>query len=165
VSRRSNRPSARVVVVDDAGRVLLFRIVDPLDTKPAVWITPGGGIEAGEEVAEAACRELREETGVDISADLLGAPVAVCRGDWEFRGVPLYSEDWFFALRTPAFEPSDAGWEDLEREIHHSWRWWTPDELDAADEVVFPARLADLVREITAGGPSQQPVELPWQVV
>jgi 8-oxo-dGTP pyrophosphatase MutT (NUDIX family) len=165
VTTRADRHSARVIVVDETGGVLLFRIVDAEDTKPPVWITPGGGIQPDEGLAEAARRELREETGVDAAPERLTGPIAVCRGEWEFRGRPLFSEDWFFALRMPRFAPSDAGWEDHERELHHSWRWWTADELDAADELVLPLRLADVVRGILRDDLGPGPLELPWSVV
>jgi 8-oxo-dGTP pyrophosphatase MutT (NUDIX family) len=165
VSERLNRPSARVVVVDDTGCVLLFRIVDPVDPKPPVWITPGGGVEPGETVVDAARRELQEETGKVVGSDELGAPVAVCRGEWEFRGVPFYSEDVFFGLRVPRFEPTEKGLTELEREVHHSWRWWSPEEIDAADEVVLPSGVADVVRQVGQGKRAAEPVELPWTAV
>ena len=41
-----DRPSARAIVIDETGSVLLFRIEDPLDSKPPIWITPGGGINS-----------------------------------------------------------------------------------------------------------------------
>ena len=102
MTERTVRDSGRVVVVDEHGCVLLFRIDDPQDTKPPVWITPGGGVEPGEEPVATAARELHEETGLLLDPGDLGEPVAVCRGAWTFRGTPLYSEDWFFAVRTPA---------------------------------------------------------------
>jgi 8-oxo-dGTP pyrophosphatase MutT (NUDIX family) len=162
---RVDRPSGRVLVVDETGSVLLFRIVDPLDTKPPVWITPGGGLEAGESLAEGAARELEEETGLRVEPAALRTPVAVCRGYWEFRGRPLYSEDWFFATRTRRFDPSPAGWTVLEHELHERWHWWTPDELDRAEEAFLPCGLADLVRRIVRGELPPDPIELPWRVV
>jgi mutator protein MutT len=67
---------AGAVVRDDAGRLLLVR----RGREPAagLWSLPGGRIEAGETAAEAAAREVREETGLDvrIGAVLITAVVA-----------------------------------------------------------------------------------------
>jgi hypothetical protein len=92
----------------------------------------------------------------------LGRPVAVSRGAWAFRGQSFYSEDWFLAWRVAAFEPDDAGWTDLEREVHRGWRWWTSADLDRTDEVVFPAGLGELVRAVQGGAVPPEPVVLPW---
>jgi 8-oxo-dGTP pyrophosphatase MutT (NUDIX family) len=165
-SHRRRRDSARVILIDRDGRVLLFRVVDPQDDKQPLWITPGGGVAPEEELAVAASRELEEETGLRVSAAELGAPVAVCRGEWTFRGTPLYGEDWFYVKRVEAFEPDDAGWDEIEREFHQGWRWWAPDEIDQADEAVLPADLAPLVRTLYAGSQEgAEPQELPWKTV
>ena len=60
------RRTARVMVFDPEGRVLLIRCeVRRLDGDEFVfWLTPGGEIEPGEEPADAAVRELREELGL-----------------------------------------------------------------------------------------------------
>lgn len=61
-------PGPRVVVsawtAFDAGRMLVVR---PHDVP--VWFLPGGLVEAGESLAEAAAREANEEVGVSIEAD------------------------------------------------------------------------------------------------
>jgi len=156
------RPSARVIVIDETGCVLLFRIEDPHDPKPPLWITPGGGINPGEAPDQAAARELAEETGVVVDPKGLGNPVATCRGQWSFRGQRLYSVDTFFALRTDRFEPSTDGWEPLEHELHAAWRWWRVEEIDATSELILPALLGDVIRVITQDTIGPSPIELPW---
>jgi ADP-ribose pyrophosphatase YjhB (NUDIX family) len=55
---------AGAIVQDDRGRLLVIQRGRP----PAKgrWTVPGGRVEAGERVADAAVREVREETGLDI---------------------------------------------------------------------------------------------------
>jgi 8-oxo-dGTP diphosphatase len=60
------------IVVDEQERVLLVRRGQP----PAQdrWSVPGGVVEAGETLAEACVREVREETGLEVE---IGAPVEI----------------------------------------------------------------------------------------
>jgi ADP-ribose pyrophosphatase YjhB (NUDIX family) len=53
-------PSVNVIVANDAGEILMIRRSDNGN-----WAVPGGAIDLGESVAQAAVRETREETGVD----------------------------------------------------------------------------------------------------
>jgi ADP-ribose pyrophosphatase YjhB (NUDIX family) len=53
-------PSVNVAVTNDAGEVLLIRRSDN-----ANWALPGGAVDIGESLIQAAVRETREETGVD----------------------------------------------------------------------------------------------------
>jgi 8-oxo-dGTP diphosphatase len=54
------------LIFDDEGRVLLGHRRD-IDW----WNLPGGGMEAGETVDEAICREVREETGLEVKVERL----------------------------------------------------------------------------------------------
>jgi ADP-ribose pyrophosphatase YjhB (NUDIX family) len=53
-------PSVNVVVVNDAGEILMIRRTDNDN-----WAVPGGAIELGESVAQAAVRETVEESGIE----------------------------------------------------------------------------------------------------
>ena len=56
--------AASAVVRDDRGRVLLVK----RGHEPAMglWSLPGGSVEQGETLSQAAIREVKEETGLDI---------------------------------------------------------------------------------------------------
>ncbi|NWN18266.1 NUDIX domain-containing protein, partial [Escherichia coli] len=60
-----DRPTSRWLIVDVQGRVLLFRFdyADGPLAGTGFWATPGGGCDPGETYADAARRELFEETG------------------------------------------------------------------------------------------------------
>ena len=50
-----------IIITDSEGWILLERRSDN-----GMWSLPGGGIEAGESITEAAIREVKEETGLDV---------------------------------------------------------------------------------------------------
>lgn len=57
------------VIIEAGGGIVLVRRRNP----PPGWALPGGFIDPGESAATAACREAREETGLDVElTELLG---------------------------------------------------------------------------------------------
>jgi 8-oxo-dGTP pyrophosphatase MutT (NUDIX family) len=55
-------PSVNVAVVNDAGEILMIRRTDNGN-----WALPGGAIDLGESVAQAAVRETLEESGIECA--------------------------------------------------------------------------------------------------
>lgn len=55
------------VVKNTNGRYLITRRVMTKAWAPGWWEVSGGGVQAGETSFEAVCREVKEETGLDVS--------------------------------------------------------------------------------------------------
>lgn len=162
----NHRTSARVVLLDETGAVLLLRGSDPALAEqhaPKWWFTVGGEVQQGERLAEAAARELAEETGLRVApADMIGP---VWRRDqvFEFNGSLIDSEEFYFVYRTRRFEPSRTGRTELERNYIHGHRWCDAADiaqLVAAGETVYPMQLSGLLTDAAAlaGGRAQGPL-------
>lgn len=62
-----DRVVARAVVADADGNLYFNRAVrDDIFGKGTIIETAGGGVEAGEDIAAAVCREIREELGAEV---------------------------------------------------------------------------------------------------
>ncbi len=155
----ARRTSARVVLLDETGAVLLLCGSDPAapegpeNPAPRWWFTVGGQAGAGEPLAEAAARELGEETGLHVDpADMIG-PIWRRDAVFDFNGSAIDSEEFFFVYRARRFEPSTAGRTELENRYIHCHRWCDAAdiaELVAAGETVYPLQLAELLTEAIA---------------
>jgi 8-oxo-dGTP pyrophosphatase MutT (NUDIX family) len=155
----SRRTSARIVLLDDDGCVLLFCGSDPAlpgdsdGPAPLWWFTVGGAVQAGETMPQAAVRELQEETGLRVDpAEMIG-PVWRRDAVIDFNGSVIRSEEMFFVHRTRRFEPSTAGRTGLERAYIHGHRWCDATmiaELVAKGETVYPLQLGELLDEANA---------------
>ncbi|HEY7100518.1 MAG TPA: NUDIX domain-containing protein [Mycobacteriales bacterium] len=150
------RRSARVILADDADRLLLFE-------SEGFWFTPGGGIEPGETIEQAATRELWEETGLLIPPDHLGPVVAETSGYADLGFAAGMFHDLFYFQRAPeGFCVDISGWQPVEASTMSGHRWWTVDEVEAAPKIVFPFELAPLARDLLAGRLPSRPIQLPW---
>jgi len=147
---RRRRRSARVVLLDPDGRVLLFRQQSTADLADSqYWYLPGGGILPFERIEAAARRELREETGI---RDVVVGPVIGEREDvtFTFRGRLVVQDEWYLAGTVPTPHVGTGRHGDGERRAVEAHRWWSLDDLAASGETVFPPGLDELVRAAAA---------------
>lgn len=158
------RTGARMLIVDPDDRVLLIEEASPpVSGGPAQrwrhWLTPGGGVEAGESLPLAATREVIEETGlrVDLPAD---APaVLVHRRQWSWEGVSYDQTDHYFAARVArAFLAVPSAATAMEAQTVVGSRWWSAAELRESDAVFIPPTIADVLDELVAADTLSRPV-------
>ncbi len=115
----------------DGSRVLLMR---RLKGGRRYTVLPGGGIEAGETPAQAAVRELAEETGLD--ATVTGDLATVVHDDRRAH---------YLLLTALPGEPTLGGPEALaQSEDNRYWPSWVP-IAELADEPLVPEEAREIV--------------------
>lgn len=132
------RPNVGVVLFNPAGKVWLGRRAGA--TGPSVWQFPQGGVDKGEDLFEAARRELAEETGVTSVEYLARTPDWITYDfppDWTgskaLKGWRGQRQVWF-ALRFIG-QDSEVDLAAHEQIEFDDWRWG---DLEMAPDLVVP---------------------------
>lgn len=111
----------------------------------SAWTLPGGGIDPGEDPADAAVREIREETGYEARLDaLLGVDSIVIPGDERISspGIPQHGLRIIYSATVIGGE--------LTHELDGSTdeaRWFALDELDETPHVGLVSVAVQLWRD------------------
>ncbi len=140
------RVGGRLLVVDPDERVLLIheRVEDGTH-----WLTPGGGVEAGEDPRDAAAREAFEEIGLRIALPVGQPAVLSTRRFWSWAGITYDQVDHFYLARVDAgLDVRPQGLTAMERETVLGYAWWTVAELRSTAETLLPPDLGDVLDRV-----------------
>jgi 8-oxo-dGTP pyrophosphatase MutT (NUDIX family) len=144
------RNAVRAIVLTPELKVLLMRIRPP-QGGDWFWITPGGGLEAGESDEVGLRRELNEELGLERFD--VGPLVWRRQHTFDWGGARICQREQYRIVHVDEFEPrmTDA----VEARILDRFRGWPTDELAMAREALTPRTLAEIVaRYLVHGAPA-----------
>ena len=148
-----SRQAGRVVVVAQ-GQMLLVAGHDFSDATHHWLFTPGGGIEAGESPAQAAARELAEETGIIVDPGALTL-LGYRQARFEFRALTCLANETFYYLhleRKPQL--NQERWTANERSLLDGLNWYSPHklrQLSQAGLAIYPPELVNHATKLVTG--------------
>jgi 8-oxo-dGTP diphosphatase len=96
------------VIQDEQGRLLLIRRGH--EPGAGLWSLPGGRVEPGETDAEALVREMREETGLVVTAGRLLGRVQRPAGGSDVLDIRDYAATVIGGTLRPGDDAADARW-------------------------------------------------------
>ncbi|MGP1570367.1 MAG: NUDIX domain-containing protein [Eubacteriales bacterium] len=128
---------ARAVIFDDDKRILL--VSQEHDGK-IIWMVPGGGVEENENSKDAAIREIKEETGLDIEIESLLWHVEEVSEDRGQRFVNFFKAKVVGGELALGIDPEFSAQEQVMREL----KFVSQDEIQKLEHV-YPKYLREEV--------------------
>jgi 8-oxo-dGTP pyrophosphatase MutT (NUDIX family) len=150
------RQTARVLPVDDEGRVLLLHGWDPHHPDKPFWFTVGGAAEGSESLRDAAARELYEETRISVEPERLGDPIAQNAIEFSWGGHRVAQHQTFYAVAVGSAAVSLDGLDEWEKATTDRYGWLSAEDLEA-DETPGHPEIPGLIRAAVASVRSRRP--------
>lgn len=152
------RLACRALLLSPCNKILLIKMENP-ETGWEGWITPGGGMDAGEDEAAALKRELHEELG--LSACEIGRCIWQREHTFPWKGVLQNQHEKFYLVRVSEFNPEPTLAADApERGDLKAFKWWGLAEILRSCEAFAPRELGVLVKRLLDEGVPPTPVQI-----
>jgi 8-oxo-dGTP pyrophosphatase MutT (NUDIX family) len=152
------RSAVRALLLSPEEELLMMKITEPGSGR-AFWLTPGGGMDAGESLLTSLRREILEETGL---ADFeIGPEVWHREHRFTWDGRAILQRERFYLVKVERFEPTAIYMpDDVERDAFGGFRWWPVWEIEQSSQSFAPRRLGRHLRSLIRHGPPARPLTL-----
>jgi 8-oxo-dGTP pyrophosphatase MutT (NUDIX family) len=151
----TEREAVRAILLTPEREVLLMRVRPP-DGRASFWVTPGGGIAAGETIADCLRRELREELGLEDFS--VGPLVWRRQHTFTWLGRRIRQRERYHVIEVDKFVPVMS--DPIESKTIDCFRWWPEQDLSATHESLAPLSLSAIVTKYIRDGAPREPLEI-----
>lgn len=160
------RKSVKILLINEKNELLLMCADDPMVTSSdgkyhgRFWFTVGGQIEEGENLEQAAIRELHEETGLKEEEVALGPVVWYGEFDLFLQGKLNHLHQTFLVGKTKKEEVSLSNLDEWETTAVKKLAWFSLEQIKTSKDVIYPVVLKDYLPDILLGQYPDEPIEI-----
>lgn len=146
----SERTSARIVLLNEKNELFLLKYHT---SNEEFWLTPGGQVEAGEDIFSAAKRELFEETGLSGNDVAFTLPHSwYCEGVYTVRGEPVLFKEYFFLARVHNKPINTVHFNESEKSEIIGGQWWDLRAFIKSGKMFYPYTLLQALEPVVYDG-------------
>ncbi|WP_079909442.1 NUDIX domain-containing protein [Paenibacillus sp. 32352] len=143
----------RVFVLDEEDRLLLVQSdYKKQGPEHMIWVIPGGGIEPGEYSRDAAIREVKEETGLDIRVERLLWVVEEKEPDGEVDYCHYFLAEVTGGQLSKGYDPE---W-DMENQVIMDVQFFSREDMSKLSNV-YPEAALDEFWDLAGSAPTHDP--------
>lgn len=160
------RNSIKILLLNDKNEILLMCANDPKTVSEngkyygRFWFPIGGKIEKGEDLFEAAIREIYEETGLKREEIELGPIVWFGEFNLKLHGILTKLKEKFIVVKTKKNKVSLTNLDDWEKKVVEEIAWFSLEKIKNSKEVIFPILLEKYLPDIILKKYPKKPIKI-----